>query len=43
MLDAGADLLQIYTGYIYRGPGLVSALNALDPAAARLLVEKADD
>lgn len=22
-LDAGADLLQIYTGFIYRGPGLV--------------------
>ena len=22
-LDAGAQLLQIYTGYIYRGPGLV--------------------
>ena len=23
MLDAGADLLQLYTGYIYNGPGLV--------------------
>jgi dihydroorotate dehydrogenase len=22
-LNAGAQLLQIYTGYIYRGPGLV--------------------
>ena len=22
-LDAGAQLLQIYTGYIYRGPGLI--------------------
>ena len=23
MLDAGADLVQLYTGYIYDGPGLV--------------------
>ena len=22
-LDAGAQLLQVYTGYIYRGPGLL--------------------
>jgi dihydroorotate dehydrogenase len=29
MLDAGADLLQVYTGLIYRGPGLVDALNRL--------------
>jgi dihydroorotate dehydrogenase len=29
MLDAGADLLQVYTGYIYRGPALVTALNEL--------------
>jgi dihydroorotate dehydrogenase len=21
--EAGADLLQVYTGYIYRGPGLI--------------------
>ena len=27
LLDAGADLLQIYTGLIYRGPSLVRALN----------------
>lgn len=27
MLDAGASLLQLYTGLIYRGPGLVHALN----------------
>lgn len=26
MLDAGADLLQIYTGFIYSGPGLVREL-----------------
>ncbi|WNV89745.1 quinone-dependent dihydroorotate dehydrogenase [Umezawaea sp. Da 62-37] len=23
MIDAGADLLQVYTGFIYRGPGLI--------------------
>jgi dihydroorotate dehydrogenase len=29
-LDAGAQLLQVYTGYIYRGPALVSEIvNAL--------------
>jgi dihydroorotate dehydrogenase len=28
MVDAGADLLQVYTGFIYRGPALVSELNA---------------
>jgi dihydroorotate dehydrogenase len=27
MLDAGAALLQLYTGFIYSGPGLVSGLN----------------
>ncbi len=27
MLDAGADLLEIYTGLVYRGPGLVRAIN----------------
>jgi dihydroorotate dehydrogenase len=35
MLDAGARLLQVYSGYIYRGPALVSELNRLrlpDPA-----------
>lgn len=29
MLDAGAQLLQIYTGFIYRGPALVSQLARL--------------
>jgi dihydroorotate dehydrogenase len=29
MLDAGASLLQIYTGYIYAGPSLVNDLNHL--------------
>jgi dihydroorotate dehydrogenase len=29
MLDAGASLLQIYTGYVYRGPALVADLNRL--------------
>jgi dihydroorotate dehydrogenase len=28
LLDAGAQLLQVYTGYIYRGPALVSEINA---------------
>lgn len=27
MLDAGASLVQLYTGFIYRGPGLVRGLN----------------
>ncbi|GLZ29793.1 dihydroorotate dehydrogenase (quinone) [Lentzea sp. NBRC 105346] len=27
MLDAGASLLQIYTGFIYEGPGLVKRIN----------------
>lgn len=26
-LDAGADLIQIYTGFIYEGPGLVKKIN----------------
>ncbi|RAV99142.1 quinone-dependent dihydroorotate dehydrogenase [Pseudochryseolinea flava] len=26
-LEAGADLVQIYTGFIYEGPGLVKAIN----------------
>jgi putative redox protein len=25
-LDAGADLIQLYTGFIYRGPGIVRAI-----------------
>jgi dihydroorotate dehydrogenase len=29
MLEAGANLLQIYTGFIYRGPALVRALARL--------------
>ena len=34
MLDAGAALLQVYSGYIYRGPALVGELNRLRPAPA---------
>lgn len=30
MLEAGADLVQIYTGLIYRGPSLVRSIAALD-------------
>lgn len=26
-LDAGADLVQLYTGFIYEGPGIVAAIN----------------
>jgi dihydroorotate dehydrogenase len=26
-LDAGADLVQLYTGFIYEGPGLVKKIN----------------
>ena len=34
MLDAGASLLQIYTGYVYRGPALVADLNRLNAPSA---------
>ncbi|HEY5822063.1 MAG TPA: quinone-dependent dihydroorotate dehydrogenase [Propionibacteriaceae bacterium] len=34
MLDAGASLIQLYTGYIYGGPGLVKALSRLEGASA---------
>ena len=34
MLDAGASLLQIYTGYVYSGPGLVDDLNRLTASRA---------
>ena len=27
-LEAGADLIQVYTGLIYRGPGLLGELTA---------------
>ena len=26
-LEAGADLIQLYTGFIYEGPGLVKRIN----------------
>ena len=29
MLDAGASLLQVYTGFVYAGPGLVADLNRI--------------
>jgi dihydroorotate dehydrogenase len=35
MLDAGASLLQIYTGFIYAGPALVNDLNRLEPDHGR--------
>lgn len=34
MLDAGAVLLQVYSGYIYRGPALVTELNRLTEETA---------
>jgi dihydroorotate dehydrogenase len=34
MLDAGASLLQIYTGYVYGGPALVGELNQLNAPTA---------
>ncbi|MEA4943125.1 MAG: quinone-dependent dihydroorotate dehydrogenase [Propionicimonas sp.] len=30
MFDAGARLVQLYTGFIYHGPGLVAGINAAD-------------
>lgn len=27
LVDAGADLVQVYSGFIYRGPALVRDLN----------------
>jgi dihydroorotate dehydrogenase len=30
LFDAGADLVQLYTGFIYGGPGLPAAINASD-------------
>lgn len=35
MLDAGASLLQLYTGLIYAGPGLVTGLNRAAAQRAR--------
>ena len=37
MLDAGARLLQVYTGYVYSGPALVTELNRLVPRPLREL------
>ena len=30
MFDAGAALVQLYTGFIYHGPGLIAAINSAD-------------
>ena len=35
LLDAGASLLQVYTGLIYRGPGLIAGLNKAIAARER--------
>jgi dihydroorotate dehydrogenase len=34
MLDAGARLLQVYTGFVYAGPALITELNRLVPRPA---------
>ena len=38
LLDAGASLLQVYTGFVYGGPGLIGELNRLTahPASERI-------
>lgn len=41
MFAAGADLIQLYTGLIYRGPGLVRELVAADHLARRQAAPKA--
>lgn len=42
MLDAGADLVQLYTGYIYEGPGLVREVcRSLVAEAERQAAEQA--
>ena len=35
LFDAGARLIQLYTGFVYRGPALVAALNRLRPTDQR--------
>lgn len=41
MLDAGASLVQLYTGLLYRGPGLVRRINrSVVPAAVPALEER---
>lgn len=35
MFEAGARLIQIYTGFIYHGPGLVTAINSADRRYSR--------
>lgn len=39
-LEAGADLIQIYTGFIYEGPGFVKRINK---AIVNSMIEPADD
>jgi dihydroorotate dehydrogenase len=36
-LDIGADLVQIYTGFIYRGPGLIREILKRFPAELKSL------
>ena len=41
LLDAGAALLQVYTGFVYRGPALVRDLNALAAHPSRAVGRRA--
>lgn len=36
MLDAGARLLQVYTGFIYSGPALIDRINRIDPTISEV-------
>ena len=40
MFDAGARLIQLYTGFVYGGPGLVAALNRLDTPNAKEITDR---
>jgi dihydroorotate dehydrogenase len=42
MLDAGASLLQIYTGYVYSGPALVADLNRLAPGSHTAVLRRSE-
>ena len=39
MFDAGARLVQLYTGFVYGGPGLVAALNRLDTSSVKEIAD----
>lgn len=43
LLDAGASLVQVYSGYIYRGPALVSEINEHRPALSSVRSREVSD